>query len=177
MDVVSKAFTENAIPELGSKRDKTCHIERERKVYQKGGFAWTIARNKCRLCFRKIVDGKWKFSRGLPSLYVSQADGIWENFTEVKGSMTCGHWHLGQFNAFVVSTSECIVGIDILYDCAYPSQRCWWDSSDKEQLHVEKCWYIWSLTDLMTSLCVKSLWLMIWPMGVSGKGWQPSWHD
>lgn len=34
MDVVSKAFTENAAPEMGSQRDKTCQMERDEKEYQ-----------------------------------------------------------------------------------------------------------------------------------------------
>lgn len=58
----------------------------------------------------------------LPLLYVSKANGIWAGFTEVKGSMTGGHGHLGQLNAFVGFTSECRVGIEILSACASPSQ-------------------------------------------------------
>lgn len=48
----------------------------------------------------------------------------------MKGSMTCEHGHLGQLNAFVVSISECRLGIEILYACASPSQKWQWDSSD-----------------------------------------------
>lgn len=56
MDVVSKAFTEKAATELGSKRDKTCQMGRDERYGSDGGNCMNnSAKHNSRWCFGKMV--------------------------------------------------------------------------------------------------------------------------
>lgn len=73
----------------------------------------------------KRVDGRQKFSMELLFRHVLQASEIWAVFTDVKGSMTLQVRPFEPvFSVFVVSKSDYTVGIDVLYACASPSQKC-----------------------------------------------------
>lgn len=54
--MVSKAFTEKAAPELGSKRDKTCQMGRDEKYgSDRGNCMNNSAKHNRRWCLGKIV--------------------------------------------------------------------------------------------------------------------------
>ena len=55
MDVVSKAFTEKAAPELGSKRDKICQMGRDKYGSDGGNCMNNSVKHNGRWCFGKMV--------------------------------------------------------------------------------------------------------------------------
>lgn len=80
VDVVSKAFTEKAAPELGSKGDKTCQMERDEKDGSgKGNCMNHSTEHDGGWCLGKIQAKKsdrQKLSMGLPFLHDLQANEI-----------------------------------------------------------------------------------------------------
>ena len=56
VDVDSKAFTENTVPEMGLKRDKTCQMERDEKAISgRGNCMNTSMEHKGRLCLENSM--------------------------------------------------------------------------------------------------------------------------